>query len=356
MSFSQEYDVGNLHLQHLLDNLDSQRKEGLLCDVVLSTGPGGEEFSAHRCLLAATSTYFRTMFAEEHNFTENTTGIVHLHSIDTEALEAILNMIYTGKLRLNLENVYSVVSAADHFLLDDVINHCVNFMFSVLNSKHAANEVLKIKNTAEMYSLMFVEPATNAVLSKHITSVLESQAFLELPCDSVVNLLQHDSIHGYNETVFWEAALRWLKHDLKTRKVYLPLLMENIRFALMDAATLLLVVQPNELVQSSACCQKMLVDAIKFKLLPEMQSVWSLGKHYRPRYKSDDTAIYCLSGWQHFKCYLPLHDQWYSLRPPEDLATVETPKGCTAKKSVLTVEGSVFVAFQVSQPEEVYQF
>ena len=117
MAFSAEFTISNANNSSVLESLEAQREERKLCDVTLKIED--EVFPAHRCVLAAASPYFRSMF-EEYNFTESRNEEVQLHSVDTSALTAILDMIYTGRLKLDATIVHHVLAGADHFLMNEV--------------------------------------------------------------------------------------------------------------------------------------------------------------------------------------------------------------------------------------------
>ena len=103
--FSREYRVGELSRANVFKALDRQRASKELCDVVLVAG--GRRFPCHRNILAASSPYFRSMF-DRNNFAEGRSDNTHeitMQCIDGAALATILDMIYTGNLRLNTENM-----------------------------------------------------------------------------------------------------------------------------------------------------------------------------------------------------------------------------------------------------------
>lgn len=118
MTLSGEYTLAALSNEKIVEALDIQRNETRFCDVVLRAD--NEVFPAHRCVLAAASQYFTSMF-EEYHFAESRDKEVELHSINPKALRSILNAIYTGTLKLDTDIMYSVLSGADHFLMTEVL-------------------------------------------------------------------------------------------------------------------------------------------------------------------------------------------------------------------------------------------
>jgi len=117
MAMFNEYSLSAFNNEKIVEALDLQRADTRLCDVVLRAE--NELFPAHRCVLAAASQYFGSMFEENH-FAESKGKEVVLHSISPKALKAILDAIYTESLKLDSDIMYSVLSGADHYLMNEV--------------------------------------------------------------------------------------------------------------------------------------------------------------------------------------------------------------------------------------------
>ena len=94
MAFREELDIADWYHSSVLRELNEQRTDGYLCDVIVCVDE--DRIPAHRCVLAAASPYFHSMFGEGH-FSEATKKEVHL-AVNKDAARAIINMIYTGEL------------------------------------------------------------------------------------------------------------------------------------------------------------------------------------------------------------------------------------------------------------------
>ena len=55
------------HIPLAFRSMNQMRKSGLLCDVHLVAGKGGDQIKCHKVVLAATSAYFNAMFSSEYN-------------------------------------------------------------------------------------------------------------------------------------------------------------------------------------------------------------------------------------------------------------------------------------------------
>uniref|UniRef100_A0A3Q4HXU2 Zinc finger and BTB domain containing 17 n=1 Tax=Neolamprologus brichardi TaxID=32507 RepID=A0A3Q4HXU2_NEOBR len=99
------------HSGKVLEQLNRQRKQGLLCDCTFVVD--GVDFKAHKAVLAACSVYFRTLFLEQKD-------VVHLDI----SLGQVLDFMYTAKLTLNLQNVEDVLSVAHFLQMQEIVNAC----------------------------------------------------------------------------------------------------------------------------------------------------------------------------------------------------------------------------------------
>ena len=71
--------------------------------------------------------------------------------------------IFIGVLNLRLSNIHDVIGACDHLLLTDGKQYCAEFMVHILKSVFAAEEVLRVRRSAELYSLHSVLKESNKV-------------------------------------------------------------------------------------------------------------------------------------------------------------------------------------------------
>ena len=110
------------HSEILLSKCAQFREQGEFIDVGLKVG--GEIFSTHRIVLAASSDYFHAMFA--HGMKESNQEVIELkdESISAAALKIVLDSIDSGDLLVKDETVFDVLVAADHLQVASVVNTC----------------------------------------------------------------------------------------------------------------------------------------------------------------------------------------------------------------------------------------
>jgi len=107
------------HSEILLSKCAQFQDEGQFIDVRLKVHE--DIFPARRIVLAANSDYFHVMFTAGKK--ELNQELIELkdESISPDALKIVMDSIYTGDLRVNEENVFEVIAAADHLRVTSVV-------------------------------------------------------------------------------------------------------------------------------------------------------------------------------------------------------------------------------------------
>jgi len=82
------------HPCDVLDMLNTFRRTGKLCDIVLRAE--SDKFEVHRIVLAAASPYFKAMFC--NNMVECGMTEIPLHGMKAHVLSAIIEFAYTSKV------------------------------------------------------------------------------------------------------------------------------------------------------------------------------------------------------------------------------------------------------------------
>ena len=112
------------HSEILLSKCAQFREQGEFIDVRLKVGE--DEFAAHRIVLAANSDYFHAMFTR--GMKESNQEVIELkdENISVAAMKIVIDSMYSGKINVNDENVFEVLTAADHLQLQVLCNNAAN--------------------------------------------------------------------------------------------------------------------------------------------------------------------------------------------------------------------------------------
>lgn len=93
-------------------------------------------------------------------------------------------------------------------------------------------------------------------------------------------LLSSDDLNVTSEEHIFQALMRWINHDLANRKTYIARLLALVKLPLLDPA--FLADHVDIVVGLDPVCQKLLMEAMKWHLLPERR-LQMVSTRTRPR-------------------------------------------------------------------------
>ncbi|XP_048044942.1 zinc finger and BTB domain-containing protein 49 [Megalobrama amblycephala] len=117
------------HSVFVLQQLQEQRIQGLLCDCMLVVK--GVCFKAHKNVLAAFSAYFRSLF---QNSPAQKNDVFHLAIQDVSGIGQVLDYMYTSHLELNQDNVHTLMEIAQSLQVLNILNMCHAFLKPCMSS------------------------------------------------------------------------------------------------------------------------------------------------------------------------------------------------------------------------------
>jgi hypothetical protein len=182
------------------------RKTGQLCDVVVSTQ--GETFQAHKIVLAASSSFFRSLFTVD--MSEKHEQTIKMDNIDSLTMARVLDYIYTGSLIYpNCEDAKELYLAADYLILPGLKNKAVEIMVEALS----AESCLRTLVWSHKFSSRALFTHTFRFILDNFNSVSRSADFVKLPARELRLLLASNNLRVADEEIVYEALKRW--YDVK---------------------------------------------------------------------------------------------------------------------------------------------
>lgn len=250
------------HFSDIFFHLSKHRKNDHFCDITIVVGD--KKYRAHKIVLTSSSPYFEAMFLS--GMAESHQESVVLQNIDSEAFEAVLNMIYDGQIIISVMTVQSILFAASIFQIDHLKNACSEFLIKELTPHNC----LGIKIFAEAhgcYDLM--EIAHRHALSR-FTEVSRSEEFLMLNLEQVTDLLKQDTLKVNDEEDVYDAAMGWINFSREERSRHVSLILRQVRLPLLSPAVLADKVRSDPLINGNFDCRDLLDEAlISYHLLPD---------------------------------------------------------------------------------------
>ncbi|XP_075707069.1 transcription regulator protein BACH1 [Rhinoderma darwinii] len=128
MSCSEKKDAdfayeSSVHSANVLLGLNSQREQGLLCDVTVAVGD--QKFRAHRSVLAASSEYFLSRVVPPSN---GEIIITLPDEVTVKGFVPLLQFAYTAKLLVNKDNLLEIKKCAKLLEVHDIEETCFEFL------------------------------------------------------------------------------------------------------------------------------------------------------------------------------------------------------------------------------------
>ncbi|XP_017279903.1 kelch-like protein 23 [Kryptolebias marmoratus] len=214
------------HPAELLDALRRFYLRGVFTDVTLQCADSGQVFHCHRALLAARSSYFKVMFTADMR--ERSDSVVKLSGVDRAVLGALLDYVYSARVRITAANVQSLLEAADLLQFSAVKRACEDFLVRLLD----VDNCLGMHAFAELHLCARLEREARRVMLSRFAELAEQEEFLEVGHEQVSSLLEAQSLTVQRDDVLVDAVVRWVAHDLDNRVHHVTDLLHAIHLGL----------------------------------------------------------------------------------------------------------------------------
>ncbi|KAB1268249.1 Kelch-like protein 17 [Camelus dromedarius] len=275
---------------------------------------------------------------------------VTLHDIDPQALDQLVQFAYTAEIVVGEGNVQTLLPAASLLQLNGVRDACCKFLLSQLDPSNC----LGIRGFADTHSCSDLLKAAHRYVLQHFVDVAKTEEFMLLPLkqtlmntgpplDSpsqapsglhgpprpspdlrsegphpqVLELVSSDSLNVPSEEDVYRAVLSWVKHDVDARRQHVPRLMKCVRLPLLSRDFLLGHVDAESLVRHHPDCKDLLIEALKFHLLPEQRGVLGTSRTRPRRCEGAGPVLFAVGGGSLFaihgdcEAYDTRTDRWH---------------------------------------------
>ncbi|XP_072563198.1 kelch-like protein 10 [Paramormyrops kingsleyae] len=287
---------------------------GALCDVVLVAD--GVKFKAHKIILRACSPYFRALFASRRNIKRKDEYMIP--DVSPEAMRLVIEYAYTHYVLVTVDNVESLLAAADQLNIPGVVQCCSDFLMDQLCLENCVG----IYSIAYIYFCPELRQAAFIFIMQNFKEVAStSEEFLELTLHQLSDIIEKDELNVRDEDVVFEAILRWIMHEPATRKAHISVLLPKVRLARMKADYLMKTVKNNGLVKASAECRLIISEALKAMCDGPPNSDFQ-SPLLRPRLPYE--ILLAIGGWtdhqsNKIEAYDTRADRWVDVTQPSEI-------------------------------------
>lgn len=278
ISFAKEHSFKILNKLHLL------RKENSMCDATLSVE--GKKFPVHRNVLCASSAYFQVMFTS--GMAESFADHVEIQGIQADIFDAILDFIYTGKVEVSEDNVQQLLPASKMLQIEDIEVICCDFLKHELDSSNCVG----IYTFSDAHSCFNLSKSALDFIHRNFVEVSKQDEFLQITKTSLLQMLESEELKIESEEQVFEAAMRWVVHDLSRGREALGNILEQIRLPL---------VSPKFLEQYLVTCQSASIKRMLAGILDGYRNYQSLARsqqrvHTQPR-RASRKCFFIIGGY-----------------------------------------------------------
>lgn len=249
-----------------LDQQDERLVQGLadmyfnkfLFDFVLVVE--GKGIPCHKCVLYASSPYFRQYFEicekpkEEHSM-----KIADLHH---DSVARIVDYMYTNQLTVNAVRVRHLFDAAVFFEMQAVITACEDCVRDSIHVK-----------TAIDYYRFFKDRESEAMRKFTVDYILDrfplislGKEFLDLTPEELLAFISSDHLNVEFEEFAFEAVMHWVSANVEERVDSLLQLLQQVRFLFMNSEYISESVATHHLIQEKLPCRALISSAKIAKL------------------------------------------------------------------------------------------
>jgi len=209
-----------------MDNLNEeelirlwQTKE--LSDAILLLD-SGDQFIVHKFVLAANSTFFKKMFANEDEDRED----FFVGGVSVQAMHQILTWMYTGSMMLSADNVEEITHVINYLDVEDAAEYCRQFFMSEITPYNA----IGCWKYAIITQNIELERQVAAFIVENFQSVTKEEEFVNISSDDFQKLIKMNWLDIEDQEHLFSVMMEWVSRQ-DGRRAVLPELLKNFKFA-----------------------------------------------------------------------------------------------------------------------------
>ena len=238
-------------------NLDKMRDAHQFCDAVIRVDD--KDFPVHRCVLAASSLYFHTLFTSD--LQDNEEDTFTLKGISVQTFQQLLHFAYTGLVELNAENVNDITMAADMYSYSSLRQVCAKYVCDTIELENT----LDYMQLAERLEMSDVLVKADKIFLSNFTYLSKKITFLGMSKEALCRYVSSEDLLGSKEYDVFQGICTWLNHKPERMGLVLEL-MKNIRFGLMSSQELGTCMRTCDILKINEECMGLLCDGLEYRL------------------------------------------------------------------------------------------
>ena len=300
---SMSADRPSKHHEELIERINALRTKQRFCDVTVMVK--GEEFQAHKLVLAAASPFFLSLL--ESQMKERTEDLIKIELQEATApvMEEVLAYVYTGNVSSTTDNVHGLIATADYLLLPGLKTMAESFLKLHLTIENSVFNYY----FAEKYRCCGLKEESCKMINENFRKVMETDDFLSLDENQVVNWVSGDDVIVEAEQDIFEGVVRWVLHNRSEREENFPKLLQQVRLSSVSHEYLFNELLNEELVKTNPDCVNFVMEYVKLNFNCRAESSIKPARKCLERHEN----VIFVCGGSTALCYLPAENKWHEL-------------------------------------------
>ena len=230
----------------LCNKLFQLKNDAILTDITIICH--GKVISAHKCILAASSQFFKTLFCQDSTYMcgyfQSCDFTDQLDYSSAEFLEKIIDFMYSRTIVINDLNVAEIAKLAFFFVVDDLLETCYQFLNSTVTLKNCIDIYVRLNQIAEFRagpiylqsldtSIDMLKVPYTLIQSRFHDVYIQSEALVNTRPEDLMHLLSKGVAKSCTIDGVVKFVIKWLqKHprDNAFEVCLLSRLLENFSF------------------------------------------------------------------------------------------------------------------------------
>lgn len=228
----------------------------IYCDVTIKVQ--GEVIHAHGGVVCAHSTFFREKLKDIKG-----EKIVEITGMDPAVVRKCIGYMYTGDIKVTIDDLDSIATAANIFTLLPVTRMCEEALADDIETCSA----MAIRRVAMRHGWVNLVKKVESFMSEQSMKILMSDAFIYYTKDEFMWLLRNKIIcHPLEEMQVWASVIKWTEFNLKEREKEFFEVMKLVKLENLSVPFMNDMIRREQIVMRSQDCMKYLLQHLFSRL------------------------------------------------------------------------------------------
>lgn len=238
-----------------------------LCDITVVCG--GQEFAAHKVVLAAGSAYLRAQFSSTMRDGGASVSRISIEDVSAAAFQAVCEFLYKGETPIAPSSLGAILLAGSRLEVASLLGAGAEWLMAQTAADNAISTWLLADGLGRPVEFAALVGRCQAVTMANFKAAAASDDFTRLRAEHLTLLLAADHPTDADEIDIFRAVVRWAKkQNPQVEHDALGPLFKLVRLTLISADDLSDVVEPEAVFASHPESTRLLCGVFKYHALP----------------------------------------------------------------------------------------